>query len=73
MILSELRIQRACPPPPRVRGQVDLAEFALAKQRVAKLEDMAFSLRKSNAAYKRGAEKLEWREAAQLDITCTDD
>ena len=32
MILSELLIQRACPPPPpRVRGQADLAEFALAK------------------------------------------
>jgi hypothetical protein len=52
---------------------VNLAEFALAKQRVVKLEDMVFSLRKSNAAYKREAEKLEWREAAQFDITCTDD
>ena len=46
---------------------MNLAEFALAKQRVVKLEDMVFSLRKSNAAYKREAEKLEWREAAQFD------
>ena len=35
-----------------------MAEFALAKQCVAKLEDMVFSLRKSNAVYKREAEKL---------------
>ena len=65
MILSELLIH--------VRGQVDLAEFALAKQSVAKLEDEVFSLRKPNAAYKRKAEELEWREAVQFDIICTDD
>ena len=35
--------------------------------------DMVFSLRKSNTAYKREAEKIEWREAAQFEITCTDD
>ena len=34
---------------------------------------MVFSLRESNAAYKREAEKLEWRESAQFDITYTED